>query len=92
MSEEDLQALVKGDLEPRDGMEAACFAYVRAASTDPSNVADEILQNLNRQLSPPQVVELASVVGFWKMYNTIHDSLHIPVEQHLLGDTGYVDL
>jgi len=32
------------------------------------------------------------VVGFWKFYNTVHDSLHIPVESTLLGDTGYVDL
>jgi len=27
-----------------------------------------------------------------KFYNTVHDSLHIPVESSLLGDTGYVDL
>lgn len=92
MSEEDLQALVKGDLEPKDEMEVACFDYVRAASADPSNVPDEVLENLKQHLTPPQIVELACVVGFWKMYNTIHDSLHIPVEAHLVDDTGYVDL
>ena len=43
-------------------------------------------------VTPPQIVELACVVGFWKFYNTVHDSLHIPIEKHLLGDTGYVDL
>jgi hypothetical protein len=26
------------------------------------------------------------------LYNTVHDSLHIPVESQLLEDTGYVDL
>ena len=43
-------------------------------------------------LTPPQIVELACVVGFWKFYNAVHDSLHIPVESELLRDTGYVNL
>lgn len=92
MAEQDLQDLVTGDLEPKDDFEKACFDYVRAASADPANVPDEILETLKDHLTPPQVVELGCVVGFWKMYNTIHDSLHIPVESELLGDTGYVDL
>ncbi len=53
---------------------------------------DEILQRLKKHLTPPQIVELACVVGFWKFYNTVHDSLHIPVESQLLDDTGYVSL
>ena len=32
------------------------------------------------------------MVGFWKFYNAVHDSLHIPVESELLRDTGYVNL
>jgi hypothetical protein len=40
---------------------------------------------------PPQIVELACVVGFWKFYNAVHDSLHIPLESHLLKDSGWVD-
>ncbi len=39
-----------------------------------------------------QIMELACVVGFWKFYNAVHDSLHIPVESQLLRDTGYVNL
>jgi len=50
------------------------------------------LQRLKKHLTPPQIVELACVVGFWKFYNAVHDSLHIPVESQLLPDTGYVDL
>ena len=65
---------------------------MRAASEDPTSVPDEILQRLKKHLTPPQIIELACVVGFWKFYNTVHDSLHIPVESELLGDTGYVDL
>ena len=53
---------------------------------------DALLQRLKRHLSPAQIVELACVVGFWKFYNTVHDALHIPVEEHLLNDTRYVDV
>ena len=81
-----------GAYEPKNEMERACFDYVRAASEDPTSVPDEILQRLKQHLTPPQIIELACVVGFWKFYNTVHDSLHIPVESTLLADTGYVDL
>ena len=66
-------------------MERACFDYVRAASEDPTSVPDEVLQRLKQHLTPPQIIELACVVGFWKFYNTVHDSLHIPVESHAAG-------
>jgi alkylhydroperoxidase family enzyme len=92
LSEEELQGLITGAYKPKDEFERVCFDYVRAASNDPSSVPVEILQRLKEQLSPPQVIELACLVGFWKFYNTVHDSLHIPVESSLLQDTGYVDL
>src|SRR5579862_8571323 len=92
ISEEELQDIITGAYEPKNDLERACFAYVRSASEDPTSVPDEILQDLKKHLTPPQVVELACVVGFWKFYNAVHDSLHIPVESSLLGDTGYVDL
>jgi alkylhydroperoxidase family enzyme len=92
MSEGELQQMIAGDLEPKDEFERACFDYVRTASEDPTSVPDEILQRLKRHLTPPQIIELACMVGFWKFYNTVHDSLHIPVESQLLADTGYVDL
>lgn len=92
MADEDLQSLLTGDPKPKDDFEKACFDYVEAASFDPTDVSDEVLNNLKQHLSPAQIVELACVVGFWKMYNTIHDSLHIPLEEHLLEESGYVDL
>jgi alkylhydroperoxidase family enzyme len=92
MSEQELQDIISGAYQPKDEFERACFDYVRAASEDAPNVPDEILQRLKKNLTPPQIVELACIVGFWKLYNTVHDSLHIPVESHLLEDTGYVDL
>jgi alkylhydroperoxidase family enzyme len=92
LSEEELQDIITGTYEPKNEMERACFDYVRSASEDPTSVPDEILQRLKQHLTPQQIVELACVVGFWKFYNTVHDSLHIPVESTLLRDTGYVNL
>ena len=92
VSEEELQALITGEIEPKDEFERVCFDYVRAASADPTSVPDEILQRLKKNLTPAQIVELACVVGFWKFYNAVHDSLRIPVESQLLQETGYVDL
>jgi len=92
MSEQELQDIITGDMEPKNELERVCFDYVRAASEDPTAVPDELLQRMKKHLSPPQIVELACVVGFWKFYNAVHDSLHIPVESQLLGDTGYVNL
>lgn len=92
LSEDELQDMLLGDLEPKDEFERVCFDFARAASEDPTAVPDEILGRLKKHLSPPQIVELACVVGFWKFYNTVHDALKIPVESQLLQDTGYVDL
>ena len=56
----------------------------RAATLDPADMPPEILPRLAAALTPPQIVELACVVGFWKMYNTIHESLGVPIEAALL--------
>jgi len=92
LSQDDLLQILDDDYQPENPMEKACFDYVRAASSDPENVPESMLQNLKKHLTPPQIIELACVVGFWKFYNTVHDSLHIPVEEHLLKDTRYVDV
>jgi alkylhydroperoxidase family enzyme len=92
VSEQELQELITGDYKPKDEAERVCFDYVRAASEDPTSVPDEIRERLKRHLTPAQIMELACVVGFWKFYNAVHDSVHIPVESQLLRDTGYVNL
>lgn len=82
----DLQALLDPGYEPADPVERACFAYARAATRDPADISADIMQRLVATLTPPQVVELACVVGFWKMYNGIHESLGVPIEAALLDD------
>ena len=91
LNQDQLLEILDEDYKPANAMEAACFAYVRTASATPDAVPQKILDDLKKHLTPPQIVELACVVGFWKFYNTVHDSLHIPVEEHLLNDTRYVD-
>jgi len=92
LTDEDLRNLLTEDLEPKDEFERVCFDFVRAASEDPKNVPEEIYQRLVKLLTPPQIVELACVVGFWKLYNTIHDSLKVPLESILHSVSGYVAL
>jgi uncharacterized peroxidase-related enzyme len=88
-SDADVRRLYAPGYRGEGEFEHACFDYARAASEDSSNVPDEVLRRLAAHLTPPQVVELACVVGFWKMFNTIHDSLHVPLEAKLLGEAGY---
>src|SRR5438874_1620243 len=64
LGEAELQGLITGDMEPANEFERACFDYVRAASADPTAVPTEILQRLKQHLTPPQIIELACVVGF----------------------------
>ena len=80
----DIDALLDPGYEPEDPVESACFAYARAATLDPADVPKAILDRLAETLTPPQAVELACVVGFWKMYNGIHESLGVPIEAALL--------
>ena len=92
LSEAEVLGLLSGEYQPKDEVERVCIEFVRTASDTPGAVPDALLARLREHLTPPQIVELACVVGFWKFYNTVHDSLHIPVESSLLRDTGYVEL
>lgn len=83
---DDIAALLDPDYRPDDPVESTCFAYARAATLDPADVPRDVLERLTRLLTPPQIVELACVVGFWKMYNGIHESLGVPIEAALLDD------
>ncbi|MDO8545462.1 MAG: 4-hydroxyphenylacetate 3-hydroxylase N-terminal domain-containing protein [Opitutaceae bacterium] len=90
MAHEELMGIMSGDLEPKDEFEKVCFDFVRAASADPHHLPDEIYDRLKALLTPPQIIELACVVGFWKMYNTIHGALRVPIEAHLAHNASYL--
>ena len=88
-SGEDVRALLDPGFEPEDPVEGACFAFARAATRDPSDVPQAVIARLTEALTPPQVIELACVVGFWRMYNSIHESLYVPIEDELLGGRDF---
>lgn len=90
LAEGEVEALLADDFEPEDEFERVCFDFVRLSSTDATAMPDEIYGRLKQHLTPPQIVELACVVGFWKFYNTVHDALRIPVEAELIEDAKYV--
>lgn len=80
-----VRALLDPAYEPDDPVESACLAFARAATRDPSDVPQAVIARLTDALTPPQAIELACVVGFWRMYNAIHESLYVPLEDELLG-------
>lgn len=90
--DEELQALLDEAPIAETDVEQVCFDFVYAASYEPTNLPDELYERLVSNLSSPQIVELASLVGFWKMYNTIHDALRIPIEKHLLQRSNTVGI
>jgi alkylhydroperoxidase family enzyme len=90
-SDEDVMKLLDPAYSPDDAAEKAAIDYARAATVDHSNVPRAVLDRLAETMTPPQVVELACVVGFWKMYNSIHEALHVPIEETLQGNVAFLD-
>jgi uncharacterized peroxidase-related enzyme len=91
LSAKDVAKLLDPDYAPDDPTEKAAIQYAKAASSDHSNVPQEVLDNLAAHMTHPQIVELACVVGFWGMYNSIHEALHIPIEEALQGNADFLD-
>jgi len=90
-SAEDVAKLLDPAYAPDDPAEKAAIEYAKAASFDHSNVPQSVLDDLAATMTPPQIVELACVVGFWAMYNSIHEALHIPIEEALQGNARLLD-
>ena len=90
-TDEDIVKLLDQAYAPDDPAERAAIDYARAATVDHSNVPRKVLDRLAETMTPPQVVELACVVGFWKMYNSVHEAMHVPVEEALLGNVAFLD-
>jgi alkylhydroperoxidase family enzyme len=91
LSDAEVEAVISGADEGSDPVEKVCFAYARAASFDPNSVSSELLAELKAHLTPPQIVQLSAIVGMWKLFNTIHDSLHLPIEDNKLPYRRFFD-
>lgn len=76
--------------KPEDDREAAAFAFVHEASLDPTAVRDETRDRLRELFTPQEVMEIVLVMGFWKMYNTMHSAMAAPLEDPVLGFATWV--
>ena len=90
-SAEDVAKLLDPAYVPDYPAEKAAIEYARAASSDPSNVPRATLDALAEHMTPPPIGEQACVVGFWAMYNSIHEALHIPIEEALQCNAAFLD-
>jgi alkylhydroperoxidase family enzyme len=63
---------------------------VREASREAIAVFDDLRTKLAQHFTPQEVMEIVLVIGFWKMYNTMHNAMNLPVEDPVLGYTGWV--
>jgi uncharacterized peroxidase-related enzyme len=91
VGDEDVRSLLVDSGNGADDFEKACFDFADAMTLDPTTISDEIYDRIKQHLSPAQIVELSAVVGFWKLYNTIHSGLKVPLEEHLLEFSGWIN-
>jgi uncharacterized peroxidase-related enzyme len=77
---------------PADAREAAAFDFVQQASLDPSTVTDEQRRRLAEHFTPQEAMEIVLVVGFWKMYNTMHTAMAAPLEDPVLDFARWIDV
>lgn len=89
--DEDLETVLQLD-EPQDEREAVAMEFVHQASLDPRGVSDELRARLAEHFTPQEVMEIVLVVGFWKMYNTMHTAMGAPLEAPVLEFTRWVDV
>lgn len=91
LSDSDLEGILRLK-NPVDDREAVAWEFVHAASRGPENVTDGMRRRLAEVFGPEEIVEIAATLGFWAFYNRVHANLAVPVEQHLLGEAGWVDV
>ena len=82
-SETQVAELLDPSHVPDSTVERLAVEYARAATLGHGTVPAALLDELAAHMTPPQIVELACVVGFWKMYNSVHEALHVPIEEGL---------
>ncbi len=90
-AEDGLEEILRLD-EPTDEREAVAREFVHQASLDPKGVSDELRARLAEHFTPQEVMEIVLVVGFWKMYNTMHTIMGAPLEDPVLPYENWVEV
>lgn len=78
--------------DAEDEREAVAAEFVHQATLDPVGVTDEMRARLAKHFTPQEVMEIAYLIGFWKMYNTIHSALAAPLEDPVRDFARWVDV
>jgi AhpD family alkylhydroperoxidase len=77
--------------EGHDEREKVAMEFVRQASADPNAVPNELRARLAKLYSPQEVMEIVLVIGFWKMYNTMHSIMDLPIEDPAMAFKCWID-
>lgn len=78
--------------KPGAEREAVAMEFVHQASLDAAGVSNELRARLAAHFTPQEVMEIVLVVGFWKMYNTMHTAMDAPLEEPVLDYAGWVHI
>ncbi len=89
--EETLKEILHLD-QPVDEKEKVAIDFVHQATLDPAGVSDELRDRLAKHFTPQEVMELILLIGFWKMYNTMHVAMKVPLEKPALPYEDWVHI
>lgn len=78
--------------DAEDEREKVAAEFVHQATLDPVGVTDEMRARLASHFTPQEVMEIAYLIGFWKMYNTIHSALAAPLEDPVRSFAPWVNV
>ncbi len=79
-------------LEPTDERERVAFEFVHQATLHPKGVTGDLRRRLAAAFTPQEVMEIVLVVGFWKMYNTMHTAMGMPLEDPVAAEAKWVEV
>lgn len=90
-ADDDVQKTLRFE-DAADEREEAAYAFVHQASLDPAGVTDEMRAELARHYNPQEVMEIVLVMGFWKMYNTMHTAMAAPLEEPVKDYADWINI
>lgn len=79
-SEDELACLLEPVLDTGDEPTNAALRFARLAAVGADTAA--AVASMSAHFTPPQIVEIACVVGFFSWTNRVHDALGLPIEPH----------
>lgn len=78
--------------ESTDPRETLAREFVHQASLDAVGVSDDLRARMAKTFTPQEYMEIVLVVGFWKMYNTMHNAMGIESEPSVIAFKNFVEI